>query len=108
MAQTCRQKVRYATKEFAEQVIAGDRTTREHPVRAAAHHAYWCARHNAWHTGHGERRWRGSHDPTTESIGRLQSLQALCLADYGAAPSPEIWRGVRALKQAIRYLQTHP
>ncbi len=100
----CRSKVGFATREFAEQVVA-EAQHREHPARWATLRPYLCFC-GSWHTGHSDpqRRQPGSNS-TTDALGRLRELRAVLIADYGRTKNPKIWQGVRALSGAIRFLQ---
>jgi hypothetical protein len=106
----CHGKSRFATREFAEQVITAQRTAaNDHYVRARQHRAYFCCECACWHTGHSATAPRGdTSTPRLDTIGRLAHLRGDLVAEYGATQQSDTWRGVRALTGAIRYLQTHP
>ncbi len=103
----CHRKVRYVTRELAEESAAEQRARRNHhPAHAVQHHAYWCYTHGCFHTGHSVGPERRHHsDSTAETIGRLRDLRAGLIADFGRTLNAESWRGVRALTGVIRYLQ---
>lgn len=102
----CKRKLRFATQADAEATAEGIRL-REHVVRAEKLQAYFCTIHGVWHLGHLRYPKRRTSN-TGEAIGRLFTLRATLIAEFGKTQDVVVWCGVRALSGALRYLTAHP
>lgn len=107
MKASCHAKVRYTTREFAEEIAREQRTRLgHHAVKAASHGAYYCEVHGAWHTGHASRPSARSHSTaTSDAIGRLRHMRDTLVQSFGQTHNPRDWDGVRMLARVIIHLQ---